>query len=265
MRADLARKRSPLALGVNDVSEKALRRDRTMSRILAGSTVVVGALLANQASLTSWTLSEHEVLETLSMRLLLAPLFLLSALTSGVAALLLVVAILSRFTDIKIASNTRESLAKMLAVLVVLNLAVLVAEAAILDFRGRVLLSVIMEGPYAPILWSAIAIGAAVPLAMLVYPRTRRLGSTVALASVLSLAGVFLIRYSLLLQGTLYPHIAYPLGIPIQAIPQTVWSTVGSYTPTFIEVIVSAGILAFGALLLTFAVKILPLKRERSA
>jgi len=265
MRADLARKRSPLALGVNDVSEKALRRDRTMSRILAGGTVVVGALLANQASLTSWTLSEHEVLETLSMRLLLAPLFLLSALTSGVAVLLLVVAILSRFTDIKIASNTRESLAKMLAVLVVLNLAVLVAEAAILDFRGRVLFSVIMEGPYAPILWSAIAIGAAVPLAMLAYPRTRRLGSTVALASVLSLAGVFLIRYSLLLQGTLYPHIAYPLGIPIQAIPQTVWSTVGSYTPTFIEVIVSAGILAFGALLLTFAVKILPLKRERSA
>jgi len=264
MRADLARKRSPLAFGVNDLSEKALRRDRTMSRILAAATVVAGGLVAYQASLTSWTLSEHELLEALSMRMLLAPLFLFSALASGVAALLLVVAILTRYTDVKTASGVRESMAKMLAVLVVLNLAVVIAETAIVDFRGRMLFSVIMEGPYATAFWSAIVIGVIVPLVMLAYPRTRRLGSAVTLASVLSLAGVFLIRFSLLLQGTLYPHITYPLGIPMQA-AQTVWSTVGSYTPTLIEVIVSAGILAFGALLLTFAVRTLPLKPEEMA
>jgi molybdopterin-containing oxidoreductase family membrane subunit len=264
MRADMARKRSPLTFGANDLSERALGRDRMMSRIFAGATVVAGALLANQASLTSWTLSEHEILEAFPLRILLAPLFLLSALASGVAALLLVVVIVSRFSAIKMPPDTRENLAKMLAVLVLLDLAVVIADMAIVGFRGRELLSVIMEGPYALELWSAIGIGEIVPLLILAYPKTRRLGSATALASLLSLAGVFLIRFVLLLQGTLYPHIAYPLGIPTQTIPQTVWSTIGNYSPTLIEVAASAGVLALGALLLTLAVKILPLGREES-
>ena len=199
------------------------------------------------------------------MRLMLAPLFLLSALASGVALLLLVVTILPKFTDLKIEQDTRNSLAKMLAVLVALNAAVVVAETVVLGFRGRMLLSVIMEGPYGIILWSAIAIGAIVPLVILAYPGTRRMGSALVLASLLSLCGIFIIRLILLLQGRLYPNIAYPLGITVGSIPQTVWATVGSYTPTLIEIAVVAGILAFGALLVTFAVKILPLKREGPA
>jgi molybdopterin-containing oxidoreductase family membrane subunit len=262
MRADLVKRRSPLALGVNDLSEPALSRDRTISRIFAGATIVAGALLANQASLTSWTLTEHQVLEGLSMRILLAPMFLVSALASGVATLLLVVTILSRFSYLKTTPVTLGSLAKLLAGLVLLNLAVVAAELAILGFRGSTLLSAMTEGPYALALWLAIASGVVVPLILLAYPSTRRLGSAVAFASLLSLSGVFLIKFCLLMQGTLNPRIAYPPGIPLQTIPQTVWATVGNYVPTSIEVSVVAGVLAFGALLFTLAVKILPLKQE---
>jgi len=199
------------------------------------------------------------------MRTLLAPLFLVSALASGVALLLLVAVILPRFTDLKIAQNTQESLVKMLAILLVLNVVVVVAEIAVLAFRGRMLLSIINEGPYGLAFWGAIAIGAILPLVMLAYPGTRRKGSTLVLASLLSLVGIFITRLILLLQGKLYPNIAYPYGMTVGAIPQTVWATMGSYTPTWIEAAVSAGVLAAGALLFTFAVKILPLKREEIA
>jgi len=126
--------------------------------------------------------------------------------------LLLVIVVLSRFTAIKTELGTRGSLARMLAILVVLNLAIVLVETMILDYRGRVSYSVLVEGQYVPMLWGAVAVGAIVPLAILADPGTRRLGPMLAIASVLSLAGIFLIRLILLLQGTTYPHIAYPLG-----------------------------------------------------
>lgn len=262
MRADLAKKRSPLALGINNVREPALGRDRTISRIFAGAAILAGALLANQASLTSWTLTEHEVLEGLSMRMLLAPLFLVSAVTSGVAALLLVVTILSKFSSLEITAETRGGLAKLLAVLVVLNLAVVGIELAVITYRGQMLLSTMMAGPYGLAVWVAIAVGVVVPLVLLAYPVTRRVVSAVALASILSLGGVFLFRFSLLMQGTVTPRIAYPPGVPLQLIPQTVWATTGNYVPTIIETSVVAGVLALGALLFTLALRVLPLKME---
>jgi len=265
MRADLAKKRSPFTLGINDLSEKSLSRDKMMTKILAAAAVVAGALLSYQASLTSWTLAEHEVVETLSMRLILAPLFLVSAIASGAALLLLVAAIVPKFTDFNISQNTMASLAKTLAVLVALNAAVVVAEIVILDFRGRMLLSVMMEGPFGLAFWAAIVVGAILPILMLAYPGTRRSAPALALASLLSLGGIFIVRLILLLQGRLYPNIAYPYGIPVGSIPQTVWSTVGAYAPTWVELAVSTGALALGALLLTFAMRILPLKQEASA
>jgi len=41
--------------------------------------------------------------------------------------------------------------------------------------------------------------------------------------------------------------------------------TVGSYAPTWVELTVSTGTLAFGALLFTIATRILPFNREVSA
>jgi len=264
MRADLARRRSPLALGVNDLSEPALNRDKSVSRIFAGAALIAAALLANQASLTSWTLTEHEALKAVLTRMLLAPLFLVLALSSGVAGLLFVVLTVSKFTDLKSASETVGATAKLLAGLLLVSLAVILTEATLISFRGQTLLWVMTSGPYAQVFWMAITIGAVVPLALLVYPKTRRTGSSLAIASLLSLAGVFLIRFDLQMQGTLYPRIAYPPGIPLQMLPQTVWTTIGTYTPTTVEAGVITGVLAFGALLFTLVMKVLPLKQEVS-
>ena len=107
--------------------------------------------------------------------------------------------------------------------------------------------------------------GLLVPFLIVTYRRTRARPAWVALASAIAIAGIFVHRLNLILNGLSYAPIGVPPGVPIgvdqgpaaSSFAMTYW-----YVPTLIEYLVVAGVIAFGALLFTLAVGYLPLREH---
>ena len=104
------------------------------------------------------------------------------------------------------------------------------------------------------------------PFLILVVRRLRQDPRWVALAAAIALLGIFIHRLNLLLNGLSYANIQLPPGLSIGAAQAAGSSFATSYwyVPTLIEWLVVAGVLAFGALVFTLAVLILPMQEPEA-
>jgi molybdopterin-containing oxidoreductase family membrane subunit len=234
-----------LALGYTDLSPAALERDRKILRALAIVSIPAAVLLH---SITAWILGLVKARVTWHTSLL-GPLFVVSAVVSGLA-LVIVSAIVARvLIGLSVKRQTIVDLGKLLAFTIPVLGYFLFAELLTVTFgNAPAEMHVFREmiwGHFAPAFWANLILGLVVPLLLLISPARKTL-TGVGIASALVVLGVFLERSNIVILPQLhrllfpfYPH--------------------GSYTPTLVELSIAGGIYALGAVVFAACAKLFPL------
>jgi len=201
----------------------------------------------------------------------MAPLFVSSALTSGIALVIVVVLALERVRRTSVGGEARRWLGGFLAVSILLNFFVLIAEyITIASARvpgDSAALSQLAFGSYAWIFWSEIGTGI-VALALVITPRGRASRWLIVAASSLILVNVALERMQLIVGGLRFPNLGYAPGISLGTPSQL--NTIGvptassfaqaaRYTPSWVEWSIVIGLCALWGLLLLAGIRYLPL------
>ena len=217
------------------------RKEALTHRFFAALAIIL-AVIAH--SVMAWVFSVL-IARPLWHSALLAPIFLSSALVSGIALLLFATILTSKFAKLKVSSDIVATLEKALSVVIPVDIFLVFAEIVTMEYSTKpgmlALLSRIFTGHYAPVVMIEIALFIFVfmPLS---YPKKRRLLSVLAITSLFAIVGVWLKRFFLFIPALL----TSPLG------------TASTYVPTLIEWQITMGLFALGALLYSLSLKVLP-------
>jgi molybdopterin-containing oxidoreductase family membrane subunit len=187
---------------------------------------------------------------------IMAPLFVTSALDSGLALLLIVLVILNVTGAFTTEKKLLTSLAGLLAVCVAIDAFMVLCEVLTMAYPGApeetAILTQLFSGASAPLFWGEIIGGLVVPFLLLVFARARQSTPVVVVASALVVAGVFFKRAWLLITSFATFNIEGAPGVTYgrAALPNTdVWSLAGTYAPTWVEVVIVLGVVALAALI----------------
>lgn len=192
---------------------------------------------------------------------LMAPLFVASALDSGLALLIIVLVLLMTFKVFIVDKKLITSLAGLLVTCVAVDAYLVFSEVVTMVYPQEasvmLILNEMMKGTMAPFFWAEIILGFAIPIAILLFRKNREKISLVVFSSVLVIIGVFCKRVWLLFTSFIYPNVDLTPGVTLGAYTpksnpaeyNSIWSSIGQYAPTFIELTVVVGILALGTLM----------------
>lgn len=198
---------------------------------------------------------------------LMAPLFVASALDSGLALLIIVLALLERLSDYRVEGKLYSSLAGLLAVFVAVDAFFVFSEMLTAAYPGEetatAALRLLTTGPLAAFFWIQVTFGLAVPFVILANGANRKVKSRILLASGLVVLGVFCKRAWLLFSSFLLPLVGGVPGVTLGQFSQgpnparipDMWAMTGSYTPTWVEAAIFLGIISFGTLVFTLAAR----------
>lgn len=137
--------------------------------------------------------------------------FLISAMVSGIALMLLVVVIKSRFftPERKVNRELAVDLGRMLAWTIVLDLFLVLSDVLVLltaDSEAREAAMLILTGSFSPyFLGVELLAGSLIPVLLLLLPFTARRLPVMMVASVLAMIGVFAMRYVMVIGGQSVP------------------------------------------------------------
>jgi molybdopterin-containing oxidoreductase family membrane subunit len=266
-RRDLAARHSWLAFGSRPATEGSARRDHRLIAAFAYLAIPFAFALHSITAFIIGTMPSHPYWYSTAM----APLFITSALTSGVALVLLVLLALERLGRLEVGADARRWLAGFLAVSILLNFFIIAVEVITIS-EGRLVgawaaVSQLTIGSYGWIFWTEVVTGIAA-LAVVITPRGRSSRPLVAAAAGLVLLNVALERVQLIVGGLRYPNIgAAPgisLGTPAQlnmiGVPtRSSFVEVARYTPSWVEWSIVVGLCALWGLLLLVGIRFLPL------
>lgn len=177
---------------------------------------------------------------------IMAPIFVASAMDSGLALLLIVLAVLSAARIFETPKKLMASLAGLLATCIAIDAFLVFCEALTMGYPGAAgaeTLAVMVTGSTAPFFWIEIVFGLAIPFLILVFAKNRERTGLVVAASLLVVVGVLCKRLWLLLTAFVIPNIAGAPGILSGS-----WMMLGFYAPTFVEVLIVLGVPSLGAL-----------------
>ncbi len=202
---------------------------------------------------------------------ILAPIFVASAMDSGLALLLLVLMIMKAKQVFEAPKELLSSLAGLLCVCIAVDAYFIGCELLTTAYNGtdagNAVLSTLLTGGTAPFFWFELVCGLIVPFCILVYGKNRRNMRLVAVASTLVVLGVFCKRVWLMFTGFATPAIVAGNGITLGTnAAQTgnaadVWSVLGTYMPTAPEVVICIAIFALaGAAIMDLSAALI--KRE---
>jgi molybdopterin-containing oxidoreductase family membrane subunit len=258
-RADLARRGSWLALGTG-TSERTMQREERVKTAMAWIALPAAVMLH---SITAWIFG-LQIGRGFWYSSIMAPMFVTSALVSGMGLVILLALILRRLGQLDFDDRLVAMLGGLLGTFVAVEAFLLLAEYLTAMYPGAPegeAARRMLTGPYLPLLLVEVVLGLGVPFAILAIGRLRRRPQWVALAAVVAIVGIFVHRLNLVLNGLSVPNVDLPPGLPV-GVAQGGGSSFSMgtwYVPTIVEWLVVAGILAFGALLFTAAVRFLPL------
>ena len=177
---------------------------------------------------------------------IMAPIFVASAMDSGLALLLIVLVALNAAGVFETPKRLIASLAGLLATCIAIDGFLIFCEALTMGYPGAAgaeTLAVMVSGPTAPFFWAEVVGGLVVPFLILVFAKNRERTGLVVGASVLVVAGVLCKRLWLLLTAFVIPNIVGAPGVLSGA-----WMMAGSYAPTAVEVLIVLGVPFLGAL-----------------
>uniref|UniRef100_UPI0013EC9D62 NrfD/PsrC family molybdoenzyme membrane anchor subunit n=1 Tax=Adlercreutzia sp. ZJ176 TaxID=2709407 RepID=UPI0013EC9D62 len=186
----------------------------------------------------------------------MAPIFVASALDSGLALLLLALLLLDRAGISRLEPGLMASLAKLLAAFVAVDAFLIACEVLTMAYPGAgeaAALSEMLSGATAPFFWAEVVGGLLVPFAVLAAAGNRDRRGAVAFASALVVLGVACKRVWLLFTSFVHPNVYGGPGVSsgtlaAQQDPAAMWTLLGSYAPTPVEVLVVVGVVSVGAL-----------------
>ncbi len=219
-------------LGHSSLSERALRWDRRFLRTLAIISIP-GAVALH--SVTAWILGLVKGQPGWNTPIL-APLFIASALVSGLAGVILAALAGRRLFKLEVSDDVIQTLARYLLALVPVLMYLLFSEFLTVGYSGTPahlqVFHEILFGRFARIFWFDVVVGVLIPLALLALPWTRN-PRGIALACLLVIVGVFAERTYVLLPSLMRPGL----------VPGLV-----AYHPTAVEWSLMAGAYAVGLL-----------------
>ena len=188
---------------------------------------------------------------------IMAPIFVASAMDSGLALLLLALMGLNKSGVFKVEDKLISSLAGLLAVCIAVDAFFIGCECLTMAYpgaKGAEALSVMAGGITAPFFWIEIIGGLLIPFLLMVFAKNRANMKLVGLACVLVVAGVFCKRIWLLFTSFYEFNIAGAPGVisgssaARGASGVDVFAMLGTYAPTWVEIAVVVGVISLGAL-----------------
>ena len=198
---------------------------------------------------------------------IMAPLFVVSAMDSGLALLILSLMGLNKSGRFKTDKKLLSNLAGLLAVCIAVDAFLVGCEVLTMAYPGAAgaeTLAIMATGATAPFFWFEIVIGLLIPFCILVFAKNRARMGLVAAASVCVVAGVFFKRVWLLLTSFVELNVAGAPGVSLgttaaQQGGAGMWALAGSYAPTWVEIVVAIGVVSLGVLaFVVLAQKLLP-------
>lgn len=180
----------------------------------------------------------------------MVPIFLTSATASGIALLIIFAYIVQATCGFKFKPSMFRSLATLLATVIIIDLFLLAVEMITVFWTtsakpGHVIrMSEFFTGDYALAFLPVLLLGITA-FVLLARRPTRHLAAVQLTASALYVFAIFLKRYSLMAMGFAHTTLGQRTGI---------------YIPSLVEVLLALGILAFGLLVVSLAVKVLPME-----
>jgi len=188
---------------------------------------------------------------------IMAPIFVASALDSGLALLLLGLLLLDKVGIAKLDDGLMAKLGKLLATFICVDAFFIGCELLTMAYPGAgeaVALSEMLSGATAPFFWFEIIGGLLVPFLVLAVAKNREKRGMVVLASALVVFGVACKRVWLLFTSFIHPNVYGASGISTgtfaaQQDPGSMWMTLGAYAPTPIELLVALGVISVGVLI----------------
>ena len=188
---------------------------------------------------------------------IMAPIFVASAMDSGLALLLLALMGLNKSGVFKVENKLISSLAGLLAVCIAVDAFFIGCECLTMAYpgaKGAEALSVMAGGITAPFFWIEIIGGLLIPFLLKDIAKNRANMKLVGLACVLVVAGVFCKRIWLLFTSFYEFNIAGAPGVisgssaARGASGVDVFAMLGTYAPTWVEIAVGVGGVSLGAL-----------------
>ena len=187
---------------------------------------------------------------------IMAPIFVASACDSGLALLLVCLVALNASGLFSFDCDLMKSLAGLLAVFIAVDAFFIGCECLTMAYPGAcesVALAEMATGSTAPFFWFEIIGGLLIPFLLLVFSKNRGKTGVVVFASVMVVLGVCCKRLWLLFTSFVHPNIEGANGITLgtqaaQGDPSAMWSLLGTYAPTGVEVTIALGTISLGAL-----------------
>ena len=232
-----------LALWYTDVSPAAVRRDeRTLRRIAMVALPTAIAL----HSVTAWILGLMKAQPGWHSALL-APLFVASAIISGLSLVVVATVASRRFLHVDIPDALITKLGGFLVWLIPIDFYFAFAEIITVQY-GREpaqfsTLQDVVTGPLAWSFWTEMIVGLLIPFLLIVRAKDRT-PRRVGLAALLIFIGVFFKRIDIVIPSLIFRWLPFPMGV---------------YSPTWVELSLMAGVYAFGFLAYVVFAKLFPL------
>jgi len=233
-----------LTLGQTDLSPETLARERRVLKVLAAISIPAAVLLH---SITAWILGLVKAQPSWHSALI-APLFIVSAVVSGLALVILATVFSRLFLGLKIREEVIQDLGRILffsiPVLGYFLFVEMLTSTYVREPAGLHVFQEMMFGRYAVLFWFDLLAGLIIPFIILLFPRTRTV-TGVGFAAFLVVVGVLAERWNIVIPPLLghtnlpYPHV--------------------SYTPTWPELSLTIATYAVGLLVYLALAKIFPL------
>ncbi len=180
---------------------------------------------------------------------ILAPLFIVSALVSGLALIILALFFSKKFLGANLNDEVIISLGKYFKILLPVLLYFLFCEFITITFSEIpahvVVLKELIIGKFSGIFWFDILLGIIIPF-FIVVSKFGKTSKGIGVASLLSFFGVFAERVNIVVPSFFHPFLLND-------------RILYAYKPTWVEYSLIAGLFAFGTILFIVASKIIPL------
>ncbi|AEA47689.1 NrfD/PsrC family molybdoenzyme membrane anchor subunit [Archaeoglobus veneficus] len=197
---------------------------------------------------------------------LTAPLFIISAIASGIGIMIPILVLTFRYTNRYLDENLIRGLAKIMGAMIILLLYCFTVENLERGYVPAHAEAIYMSlfdwsQPFPKVFWFIqIFMGMLIPLAILLYPRTWRSVNWLCVAGIIHAIGVFAERYILVVPGLAYPKEVFPPGYEMAHIPPFEYGA--PYVPGWPEVALVAGTFALIFLLFLIGLKVFELLPE---
>ncbi len=234
---------SALALGWTGTPKQWYRLETAM-HIMA---IAVIPVAVSVHSIVSWDFAMAPV--PMWHSTIFAPYFVTGAIFSGIAALILAMALLRKFLHLQeyLLPIHFENLGKLLLVMSLLWFYFVFSER-LTGWYGNessemAVFWLTQRGPFAPLFWTMVFCNFLIPFPLLAIKKLRTITGT-AIASAAVVVGMWIERFLIIVPSLSHKYLAYS------------W---GTYRPTWVEITITAGTFAAMALLYMLFSKVVPI------